>query len=302
MDVARQRIAAFVLAFSALAMGGCQSVQKPAWALPAGVKTLEANGYPIAYVERGSGPTVVFLHGAVNDYRAWAPQVEALAPRFRVVSLSLRHYYPERWQGAGEFSLKVHANDVAVFIERLGAGPVALVGWSRAGPIAADVAKSRPDLVRKLVLMDPAMFALAAAPGASPGDDPRVKRAKATEAFFRRGDMEGGLQYFFDDVNGAGAWAKLPEAQRQLRRDNAWTIVGQIGDVETVGCDDLGRLRMPVLLMGGENSPPLFRKVAAAVQKCMPSARAVTVPKGGHAMHQANPAFYHSELVKFLAE
>lgn len=283
-------------------IGGCATQQQPAWSLPPGVKSLEANGYPVAYVERGSGPTVVLVHGALNDYRTWAPPMEALAASFRVVSISLRHYYPEPWQGEGEFSLARHGADVAAFIERLGAGPVHLVGWSRGGGVVVETARARPDLIRKLVLMDPALFNLVAEPGKAQGEDPRVKRARATEAYFRRGEMEVGLQFFFDDVNGAGAWRKLPEAQRQLRRDNAWTIVGQIQDMERLGCADLGRFRMPVLLMQGEQSPPLFKRIGAAAQRCLPAGRAVTIPKAGHQMHQNNPAGFGAELARFLSE
>ncbi len=286
---------------AALLLGGCQSIREPAWALPPGTKTLEAHGYPIAYQERGSGPTVVLVHGALGDYRTWAPQVDAL-PGFRLVTLSLRHYYPEPWKGEGEFSLVRHGADVAAFIERLGAGPVHLVGWSRGGAVAVEAVKARPDLVRTLVLMDPALFSLVAKPGSAPGDDPRVKRARATEVYFRRGEMERGLEYFVDDVNGVGAWRRLPEAQRQVRRDNAWTAIGQIGDVETVSCTELGNFRMPVLLMGGEQSPPAFNRIREAAQRCMPSARTVTIPKAGHAMHQNNPTVFNAELARFLSQ
>src|SRR4051794_13632043 len=97
------------------------------WELPAGVKTLTVNGYPMAYVERGAGPTLVLVHGAVSDYRTFAPQITSLSPRVHVIAVSLRHYYPERWNGKGsDFSERQHAQDLIAFIERLGTGPVYL--------------------------------------------------------------------------------------------------------------------------------------------------------------------------------
>ena len=287
---------------AAFILGSCQTAHKPDWNMPPGVNTLSANGYPIAYVERGSGPTVVLVHGALNDYRTWAPQMEPLSARFRVIAISLRHYYPEPWKGDGAFSLKLHADDLVALIERLGVGPVVLVGWSRGGTIAVDVARSRPDLVRKLVLMDAAVYAVLPSEQATPKDDPVVRRAKATEAYFRRADMEGGLQFFFDDINGPGAWSRLPETQRQLRRENAWTIVGQLGDVETVTCPDIGQFKMPVLLMEGENSPPHLKRIRAEIQKCLGSARLVIVPKANHQMHQTNSPDVNAALIKFISE
>ena len=303
MNRTRIRGCYFISVFGFLLfISGCETLQKPAWNLPPGVKSLSANGYGMAYVERGVGPTVVLVHGALNDYRTWTPQMDALSSKFRVVSISLRHYYPEPWKGDSPFSLKLHADDVAAFIDRLGAGPVFLVGWSRGAAVAAETARARPELIRKLVLMDAALYELAASPTDSKTEDPRVKRARATEPYFKRGEMEEGLRFFFDDVNGAGAWNRLPEDQRQLRRDNAWTIVGQIGDVETVTCSDMARLKMPVLLMEGEQSPQLFKRVRAAIQKCLPSANWVTIPKANHQMHQTNPTAVNAALLRFLSE
>ncbi len=280
--------------------GGCQTVQRPDWALPEGVKTIQANGYPMAYVERGSGPIVVFVHGATLDYRYWTPQLESLSSRYRVISVSLRHYYPEPWKGQGELSLRLHGEDVAAFIERLGE-PVHLVGHSRGGPVALAVAHARPQLIKRLVLMDPALFALLPSQSGAAADGVRIRRAKATEGYFKAGDMEGGLRFFFEDINGPGAWSKLPENQRAIRWDNAWTIVGQLGDAEFLSCGDVGRLKMPVLILGGEHSPKLFKNVGEALRQCLPSASALTIPKAGHQMNQHNPRAFNAALADFLS-
>ena len=131
-DVFR-RLGSILIFSSAAILAGCQTMDKPSWELPPGVKSAVINGYPMAYVERGSGPTVVLVHGALNDYRYWSPQLDTLTSRYRVVAVSLRHYYPEPWKGEGKFSIAQHSQDLAAFIERLGAGPVDVVGWSPGG-------------------------------------------------------------------------------------------------------------------------------------------------------------------------
>jgi pimeloyl-ACP methyl ester carboxylesterase len=155
----------FVLNTCALALAfgltGCQTIQKPAWDLPAGIKILSANDYPMAFQERGVGPTVVLVHGTLQDYRYWDAQVASLSPQFRVIAVSLRHYYPERWNGKGDdFSVKQHVRDLAVFIEELRAGPVYLVGHSRGGRVAFDAARIRP----KLMLMEATLYSLLPVP------------------------------------------------------------------------------------------------------------------------------------------
>src|SRR5438105_1361034 len=199
-----RRIRLALLAALAVLVGACQTTPKPAWELPAGLKSLPINGYPMAYVERGSGPTVVLVHGSLNDYRFWTSQIESLSSQFRIVSVSLRHYYPEAWKGQGDFSIKRHAEDLATFIERLHIGPVFVVGWSRGGNVAVDMARSRPDLVKKLALMDPSLDALVQDSGSARAEDERITRARTAETYFKKGEMEAGLQYFFDSSNGAG--------------------------------------------------------------------------------------------------
>ena len=82
----------------------------PNWTIPDGVKTVNVNGYHMAYQETGTGTPVVLVHGSLSDYRAWSSQVPELAKTNRVFALSLRHYYPEQWDGRGDdFSVTQHA-------------------------------------------------------------------------------------------------------------------------------------------------------------------------------------------------
>jgi pimeloyl-ACP methyl ester carboxylesterase len=113
------------------------------------IKSVEVNGYDMAYQEAGSGPHIVLVHGALTDYRIWNTLVPAFAKRFHVIAVSLRHYYPEKWDGTGnDFSFEQHADDVASLIKKLNLGDVAqqgpgvrFRGWSGHGageiPISA---------------------------------------------------------------------------------------------------------------------------------------------------------------------
>src|SRR5690242_12781309 len=83
------------------------------WPIPPGVKTVTVNGYPMAYTDTGSGEPLVLVHGALNDYRIWYAQVPEFSKRYRVIALSLRHYYPEKWDGKGPgFTILEQAEDV----------------------------------------------------------------------------------------------------------------------------------------------------------------------------------------------
>jgi len=46
-------------------------------------KHVEVNGVRLQYVEHGSGEPIVFVHGALQDLRAWEPVREEIAKRYR---------------------------------------------------------------------------------------------------------------------------------------------------------------------------------------------------------------------------
>ena len=127
--------------------------------LPQGVKTLQVHGYDMAYVENGSGRPLIMVHGAMSDYRTWAAQMQPLGQTSRAIAVSLRHYFPERWDGkGGSFSWKQHVADLMSFIKALNAGPIDLVGHSRGGLVAAELALAQPGLIRRLILAEPGLI------------------------------------------------------------------------------------------------------------------------------------------------
>ena len=108
------------------------AVAAPKWPIPDGIKTIEVNGYDMAYQEIGSGIPLVLVHGSLTDYRTWDAQVPDFSKAYRTISVSLRHYYPEKWNGIGDdFSIIQHASDVAALIKNLNLGKVHLLGHSR---------------------------------------------------------------------------------------------------------------------------------------------------------------------------
>jgi esterase len=285
--------------------------------LPPGVKTLQVNDYNMAYVESGSGRPLVMVHGALNDYRYWADQMEALSQRNRVIAVSLRHYFPERWGGKrGHFSAKQHVADLISFIKALNSGPIDLVGHSRGGYVALELGLTEPDLVHSLVLAEPAFLvrgepALMVDGSSSFGSTLREVPEAGTSGGaatrkvldrFEQGDIDGGLEIFIDGAGGPGTWKNRPEALRQIGRDNAWTIKGMEEEqVRPVTCGELRRLNVPVLLVGGEKSPPAFGAILNTIEPCLERRARITIPNASHTMNRINPDAFNGAVAQFLS-
>jgi pimeloyl-ACP methyl ester carboxylesterase len=107
----------------------------------------------IQYHDEGSGPTVVFIHGALVDGRLWEPVVHRLRDRFRCVVPELPLGSHERAMPPGtDLSPPALATLVADVLDRLDLRDVTLVGNDTGGALCQLVVTSRPERVGRLVL------------------------------------------------------------------------------------------------------------------------------------------------------
>src|SRR5262249_21262180 len=95
-------------------------------------KEVQINGLTLLhYIELGQGIPVVLVHGTLEDYRTWDGQLEALSKGYRLISYSRRYHYPNEWtKDSTDFSVTIHARDLAAFIKALNLPPVHLIGHS----------------------------------------------------------------------------------------------------------------------------------------------------------------------------
>ena len=116
---------------------------------------VRANGIDFAYIEQGSGPLVMLLHGFPDTANTWSHQMSALAAAgYRAVAPYLRGYHPSEVPHNGFYDKATLATDVAELIRTLGGGkPVHLVGQDWGAIISYAVLAAFPELVRRAVVM-----------------------------------------------------------------------------------------------------------------------------------------------------
>jgi len=106
----------------------------------------------IAYVERGSGPVALFIHGLPLCGYEWRSVLETLAPERRTIALDMMGLgYTETREGQ-DISFASQADMVAAFLDALGIDRVELVGNDTGGGVSQLFVAAHPERVRTLVL------------------------------------------------------------------------------------------------------------------------------------------------------
>jgi len=115
--------------------------------------TVHANGIRQHFLEAGSGPPVVLLHGFPETSFAWRFQIPELAKTFRVIAPDLRGY-GETDKPPGGYDKRNMANDLVSLLNALELKKIALIGHDRGARVATRFAKDHPALLDRLVVMD----------------------------------------------------------------------------------------------------------------------------------------------------
>jgi len=269
--------------------------------------TIPVNGFEMAFAEHGAGTALLLVHGSMGDYRWWSQQMEPFGEHYRTIAVSLRHCWPERWDGEGDdFTTQQHVEDIAAFIDTLNIGPVHLLGLSRGGHIAFRVARYFPERVRTLVLVEPGgVLDASLEPSRTPANPPLVLGSLFGEAAacIRRGEIDQGLAPVIDALTGPGGWARSPELIKTILRDNAYTLLGQIKEQRVpFSRKDAEEIRAPVLLMSGENSPEIFQRILDGLQTALKDVRRVVIPGASHGSNFDNPRDFEREVLAFLKD
>ena len=290
-------------------------------ALPPDVKTADVAGARLAYLERGSGQPVVFVHGSISDLTIWEPQLGPIGESYRAIAYSRRYAWPNQDLPWGEKdTMQPHVDDVLAFLRAVDAYPAHLVGNSWGAFICLRAAIQEPAAVRSLVLEEPPLVPLITGAPPAPAQilksllrHPRVtvttlRFAAGTVApvtkLIKAGDVDASISRFAQGVLGRQAVDQLPEEVRAHMRANASTHVGQAladGGFEPITESDIASVGTPALVITGANSPAMFRRLAELLASLLPNSRTVEVPAASHAMHVENPTVVNDALLRFLA-
>jgi pimeloyl-ACP methyl ester carboxylesterase len=119
-------------------------------------RSVEVDGVHLHYVEDGSGPPLVLLHGLNGSTFGFRLLMPYLTPHFRTIALDLMGFgYSDRLQHR-DYSLGAQARLVAGFLDALGIAKASVLGHSLGGAVAMHLALEFPERVDRLILVSSA--------------------------------------------------------------------------------------------------------------------------------------------------
>jgi 2-hydroxy-6-oxonona-2,4-dienedioate hydrolase len=253
-------------------------------------------GQKIQYVDVGSGPVVVLLHGLGGNSSNWAFNLGALSQKFRVIA-------PDQL-GFGRsdkplinYRVGTYADFLDKFLDELKIERASLVGNSMGGWVAALYAIKYPKRVERVVLVDAAGFAppkeydLSALLGLNPSTREQMKYLL-------------GLVFFNPLLKGDVAVDAALTAR--MMAGDGYTIQSLVESIyrnEDMLDGKLAGVKQPTLIIWGREDGllPLARD-GERYRRELPSAQFVVFDECGHIPQVEKAAEFNAALLKFLAQ
>lgn len=257
------------------------------------------DGTDIAWFSRGDGPPLLLVHGTTASHRRWEGLRPHLEPHATV------HAVDRRGRGASgdgpAYAIEREYEDVAAVVDAIAAAsgsPVDVLGHSFGGVVSFGAAL-RTDNVRSLVLYEgwpaPDPAGMAFPPGA---------RARMEE-LLAGGDPEAALVLFMRECVGMpeeelAQYRTLPEWPRRVAATH--TIPREEAQVPRFDADEAARIRVPVLMLVGGDSPASIRNGHDVVAAALPDARVSVLAGQQHIAMDTDTVRFAQHVLDFLRE
>jgi non-heme chloroperoxidase len=275
---------------------------------------ISVDGVRFHYVAQGVGVPVIFIHGGLEDYRSWNPQLTAFSQGYRAIAYSRRYNFPNSGAAFGNsYSATVDAEDLAKLVATLGLPRAHIVGHSYGAYVALLLAIKHPELVRSLVISEaPVMRWLPQIEGGKPLFTEFMTTVWApTTRGFRQSDEAGVTAAVggFGEIGYSGTdekmtFAKLPPEARSGLLENApeWRALTMSKDAfPAIPLSAVKRIQAPTLLLSGGRSLKLSHAIDGKLLGLLPHGERIILADATHEMWSEFPEECRDAVTAFIA-
>jgi pimeloyl-ACP methyl ester carboxylesterase len=255
----------------------------------------EVNDTRLFYEILGEGHPLVLVHGFTASTKMWDDQFEAFAKRFKVMRYDMRGFGESALPVAGkEYS---HVEDLKALLNQLGIAHAYLVGSSMGGRVALDFALEHPEVTEALVLVDSSLGGFQDW-SKDDIDWDRVAKEEGAEAVK---DLMTKIPSFIKLVREK---PNVAVRRKQILSDySGWHFVNTdpCRSLDPPAIERLQEIRIPTLIIVGENDLPDFHKIADILNKKIQNSKRITMKGAGHVPNMEAPREFNEAVSSFLA-
>ena len=266
-----------------------------------------SNGVELHGVIEGEGTPLVFIHGAMGDWRSWAPQWADFSAHYRCLSYSRRYSHPNRNEmPSPHHSALIEAQDLRLLLDALGWSRAILVGSSYGAFTALAFALEHPERVIALAAAEPPMMRYADLSEAGRREREAFRREviEPANAAFRAGDDALAAQIMTGGINGGSSSAASAAGMvRRMQNVRAMRMLALSSDeFPWLAPAALDALTVPMLLMAGDRTPAIHDAIFRNLVACLPKAQVARISKAGHGSSRDHPTEFNAVVLAFLAQ
>jgi pimeloyl-ACP methyl ester carboxylesterase len=242
-------------------------------------KKLSINGAEIFYSEAGQGKPILLVHGYPLSGALFGRIVPALSQSYRVITPDLRGFGQSSAPATTD-TVDVYAKDMLTLMDKLGIAKATIGGMSMGGPVVLSMYKMAPDRFNGLLLIDTAFKkASPAEAGLWNGMATMASENGATDLIpFLLPQMLTGKTRTDDKAQASYLTAIIKEATTTGLISGAKALANRTDATEL-----LGTIKVPTLVVVGEDDPLYGFEVAEMMQSKISGAQLHIVPDAAHA-------------------
>ena len=260
---------------------------------------INVNDFNLSYDDVGEGSIpIVFLHGFPFDKTMWQEQLDHLKADYRVIACDIRGF-GKSTDEESRLDIDLFANDLILFIDKLGLEKVIICGLSMGGFIALNAIKRFPSRFEVLILCDTQCIA--------DTHEVKVKRYKTIEDIEEYG-VANFNEGFIKNVFHEDSIINKPELVEQLRSvvfSNSQHIIcqGLVALAErSETCSVLDEITIPTLIICGREDVVTPLEESKFMNKQIKGSMLHVINNAGHVSNLEEPGKFNKLLRDFLRD
>ncbi len=270
-------------------------------------KYLSVNGIRLHYLDWGNCrlQPILLLHGFMAHAHVWDEFAQTFRAQYHIIALDQRGHGESQWCEDGAYSISDHFSDLVCFVKILGLKDLILIGHSMGGRNALFYTACGTNRVKQLILVDTRPWndpesskalknLLSHIPLQAGSVEEVVKKVRTLSPYFSKEICYHIVTHGFKQMPN-GKWVPKFDVRmiRQLEKwdyntENLWPFL------QNVMCRSL--------VIRGEGSSFLSKKVAQKICRFIPNAQLGEIPESSHFPAQENPNIFNKVISDFLSK